>query len=268
MNSTMVTMLAGLSIATTTLAEDIDLFIVTGQSNARPAFALGIESGLRASGEFDNVVVYNAQRSGNWLSQWMTDSNGEYSYAGNFLEDLWAPDGSSGLQQLIADLESDGDTVTVRGFFWWQGEGDTGSVNAQNTYSERLQWMISELQGYYGDFDVMLTLIDWNTAFPQSLENIGRTPADVEAIRDALVDAAVSMDAMYFDSRGYPRADLWHVASSDDPRGYYAPVTDLGADQARAFIESVFCPADLNNDGSLDFADVSAFLQLYADCGQ
>ncbi len=141
-----------LSIATSSAsAEDISLFIVTGQSNARPQYARGIDAGLRASGRWDNVVVYNSQRSGNWLSQWVASNDGNYSAGPNFTQDLWAPDGSSELQQLIESYSSesarnsdDDDsadkeyTVTIEGMFWFQGEGDTGGAQARLEYADKL----------------------------------------------------------------------------------------------------------------------------------
>lgn len=243
-------------------AEEIDLFIVTGQSNARVQYANGIDSGIRAIGRYDNPIVFNATRSGNWLFNWVADGAGGYVAGPNFTEDLWAPDGSSALQQFIADLESDGDTVVVRGFFWWQGEGDTGGTIARTVYSEKLQWMIQELWSAYGEFDILFTLIDYNPDELDELMNIGRTPEDVEAIRDQLRDAAEQLGGTVHDSRPYPRSDLWHVSDWDDHRGLYGPAYDIGADEARAFVDHVFCAADLNNDQKADFFDIQMFLNV------
>ncbi len=247
---------------TQTIAEEIDLFIVTGQSNARIQYALGINSALRAIGRYENPVVFNATRSGNWLSQWIGDGPDGYEYSTNFTQDLWNAEGTSKLQQFIADLEADGDTVVVRGFFWWQGEGDTGSAAAQAVYSDKLQWMVQELESKYNEFDTMFTLIDYNHNLLDDLTDINRDPEDVEAIRDALRDAADALGGAVHDSRPYPRADLWHVSDWDDHRGFYGPAFDLGADQARSFVDHVFCEADLNNDHETDYFDLQVFLGL------
>ncbi|GEM_PF-4261839 len=241
-------------------ADEIDLFIVTGQSNARLQYALGIDAGLRATGRYENPIVFSATRSGNWLNRWVDDGPEGFIYGTNFTEDLWAEDGSSALQELIADLESDGDTVTIRGFFWWQGEGDTGSPAAQAVYSSKLQWMVQQLESKYNEFDTLFTLIDFNHDLLEDLQDINREPEDVEAIRNAIQNAADSRGGAVHDSRPYPRTDVWHVSNFDDHRGTYGPVYDIGGDQAKAFVEHVFCDADLNSDHVADFFDLQLFL--------
>lgn len=245
-------------------ADHISLFVVTGQSNARPDFSIGIEAGLRASGKFERVVVYNKRRGGNWLNQWIAnEGNGEFSPGANMLTDLWAPDNSSELQELIASLEGQGHTVELKGFFWFQGESDTINAGSRATYQARFVWMINTLRQHYGNFEVLVTLVDWNHDLTEQLLADGYTPEGVEELRQALIDSATALGGLHHDSREYPRADLWHVAVADDPRGFYAAVTDLGADEARVFLEHTTCEADLNRDGLLNFFDVSIFLQAF-----
>jgi len=244
-------------------ADEISLFVVTGQSNARLQFAIGIESGLRASGDWERVKVFHAYRSGNWLVEWVAGYDGAYSPGSNYTEDLWASDGSSGLQQYIAALEGEGHTVTIEGFFWFQGEGDTGSQLHQGEYQPRLTWMLNELWSHYGGFDVVLTKIDWNHNLPDELAAINRTPEDVEAIRTALQATADDLGIGIMDSADRVRADVWHIADAADPRGYYGVATDFGADQARLMIERSSCEADLTGDGTLDIFDVFKYLEIY-----
>lgn len=245
-------------------ADNISLFIVTGQSNARSNYALGIEAGLRASGEYERVVVFHKRHGGNWLNQWiLNEGGGVYSPGTNMTNDLWASDGSSELQQLIASLEADGHTVKVEGFFWFQGESDTINAGSRATYQARFEWMISTLRSHYGNFDLLVTLVDWNHDLTDQLIQDGYMPEWVDELRQVLIDTAASLGGVHHDSRGYPRSDLWHVSVSDDPRGFYAAVTDLGADQAGVFLDHTICEVDLNRDGLLDFFDVSAFLQAF-----
>lgn len=244
-------------------ARDISLFIVTGQSNARAQYATGIESGLRASGIWDDVVVYHSRFSGNWLGSWVQGANGDFSHGINFTEDLWNSEGTAALQQLIQSFEDQGDIVTIKGFFWFQGEGDTGSMQARADYTDKLVWMFEQLRDKYGTFDILLTIIDWNHDLLDDLKAIGRTPENVEEIRASLVTAANILGAATHDSRDYPRLDVWHVGNAEDPRGQYAKATDLGADEVRAFIDHTQCMADLNHDGEINFFDISKYLQLY-----
>lgn len=246
------------------VSDEISLFVVAGQSNARPEYAIGIESGLRASGRWENVVVYNQHKSGSWFSGWVNGiQTGNYSPAGFYNEGFWASDGSSELQQRIAQLELEGHTVTVEGFFWFQGEGDTGGTARHIAgYSDALIWMIDSLRGRYGKFDVVITLVDWNHDRPGELGAIGRTPEKVDQIRAQLAIAADDLDGLTADSRGWVRTDLWHISDSNDPRGLYAAATDFGADQAGLMIQMSTCEGDLTGDGVLDFFDISAFLRL------
>ena len=114
-------------------ADNISLFIVTGQSNARSNYALGIEAGLRASGEYERVVVFHKRHGGNWLNQWIVnEGGGVYSPGTNMVNDLWASDGSSELQQLIASLESDGHTVTIQDVRYSRfGDGGLGTARVE-----------------------------------------------------------------------------------------------------------------------------------------
>lgn len=245
-------------------AENISVFVVTGQSNARPQYATGIEAGLRASGLWDHVVIFNVQHSGNWLTSWVTgNSTNGYTPGTNYTNDLWADDGSSGLQQLINTYEAQGDTVTVEGFYWFQGESDTINSGARAAYAGRLIWMLTQLRDHYGPFDLMITLIDWNHDKTDQLIKDGYTPEGVEEVRDALTTVATQLGGAKLDSREYHRADLWHLSSNTDPQGYYGEVTDFGADQAGIMIKRASCPADLNHDGEINFFDISKYLQLY-----
>ena len=244
-------------------ADEISLFIVSGQSNAHTQFSLGVESGLRAGGDWAHVKVFHAYRSGNWLFQWIDGYDGEYIANSNFTEDLWAADGSSGLQQCIAKLENAGHTVSIEGLFWFQGEGDTGSALHQGEYQPRLTWMLNKLWSQYGMFDVVLTKIDWNHNLPEDLAAINRDPEDVKAIRDAQQAAADELGIGIMDSAGRLRADVWHIADASDPRGDYGVATDFGADQARLMIERASCDADLTGDGSLDIFDVFQYLEIF-----
>ncbi|MCA9303492.1 MAG: hypothetical protein KC996_05155 [Phycisphaerales bacterium] len=246
------------------LADEISLFIVTGQSNARPEYAMGVDSGLRASGLWDHVVVFNSQRSGNALYKWVEGSNGDFTHASNYTEDLWAADGSSALQRRIAELEDEGHTVRVEGMFWFQGEADSANVSQQNQYQQKLTWMLQDLWSRYGKFDVVLTVIDWNHDMPDYLAFIGRTPEDVEAIRGAIQRVATSLDLGILDSRDRVRADIWHIADATDPRGFYAVATDFGADEARIMIERSRCEGDLTGDGVLDIFDIFAMLEIFS----
>ncbi|MFK7759765.1 MAG: sialate O-acetylesterase [Phycisphaerales bacterium] len=243
-------------------ADEISLFVVTGQSNARANYALGIESGLRASNQWENVKIYHSQRGGNPLSNWVAGVDGVFSESTNYTQDLWAADGSSALQQMIADLESQGHTVTVEGFFWFQGESDTLSIPDIQQYRSRINWMFNTLRGHYGNFDLVMTIIDYNRERPDFIEILGPPAENIEALRTILVESASDLSAATMDSKGWARLDRWHVGDANDPRGQYGISTDFGADQAGLMVSRAQCQADINGDGSINFLDISAFIQL------
>jgi len=164
---------------------------------------------------------------------------------------------------MIQQLESKGHTVHVVGAFWFQGEGDTGAVSHQIEYAPRLTWMIETLRSYYGDFELVITQIDWNHDLPDNLAASGRTPEDVDAIRAAQIVAAQNLGAQISDSRGRNREDLWHVTDWSDPRGLYGVATDFGADQALLMINRLRCVVDIDENGILDFFDISNFLAAF-----
>lgn len=248
-----------------------EIVIVTGQSNARPQFASGVIEGLLASGEMPDAELFHAHHSGNWMNRWVAGEPGSYQYAANFLSDLWNPDGTALLQQRIADIENAGESWSIEGFIWFQGEGDSGSPLNRSLYAGRFMHMLRSIEILYAtpnDVRAIVTKIDFNGDVEALAQIGGRTPADIESIRDiqqSIADADATIEA--FDSRGWPRFDVWHVGDRDDPRGLYGMVRDLGEAESAAFLEipRTAGRADLNADGVLDLADAVAFGQAFTN---
>lgn len=245
-----------------------DIVIVAGQSNARTQYANGIFDRLVETGALENPLLFHRHHSGNWMFKWVNGTPGSYVLAENFLTDFWNPDGDSDLQQFVAGIEADGDTWDIAAFFWFQGEGDTGSAYQRSLYLGRFFFMLNTIEAAYGldhDIPFIVTAIDYN-GDDQALADIGRTPQDIEEMRAVHfeIGAGVPYGAT-LDSRGWPRLDLWHVGSHDDPRGIYGPVMDLGSDEADLFV-SMPTPAshaDLNGDGMHDLHDITLFIDWF-----
>jgi hypothetical protein len=239
-----------------------NIIVVTGQSNAKVHFANGIMSTIAV----ENPALFHRNHSGNWMVRWIDGEAGAYTLGPNFTSDLWNDQGDSELQQFIADIESNGDTWDIAGFFWFQGEGDSGSPYHRSVYAGRFQRMLRTIRVRY-DLDhqipFVVTAIDYNGDDEALFGVGGRTPGDIDAMRaihfelgDALPSGAT------FDSRGWPRLDVWHIGSNTDPRHIYGPLIDFGAAQAPVLPEPRGL-ADLNGDGLRDLSDISLFVDSF-----
>ena len=244
--------------------EHFDIFIVSGQSNARAKYAQGVFDAIVDSGRFAHPVLYHRHHGGTRLSHWVDGHSGSYTLEEHFLGDFWDPDGSTDLQTLVNRLSALGHTWDIAGFFWFQGEADSGSETQRRAYLGRFYHMLNALEinaGLDHDIPFVITVIDFNGNV-QDLAEIGRTPEDIEAIRQKQfeIGAGVPYGAA-FDSRGWPRLDVWHVGDHADPRGIYGPVYDLGRAEAEMLLN--LPPragrADMNGDNVLDLTDLQLF---------
>ncbi len=245
--------------------DHFDIFIITGQSNARPKYADGVLDAITASGVYEHPVRYNRRHSGNRLMEWVDGYSGTYSLEDNFLEDFWSPDDDTDLQILINRLDALGISWDIAGFFWFQGEADSGSPHQRTAYTGRFFNLLNALEIKFGldhDIPFIITAIDYN-GDDAELASIGRTPEDIEAMRQVQFNIGQSVPyGATYDSRGWPRLDLWHVGSHDDPRGIYGPVYDLGVEEARMFLDlpKLAGRADLDGNGARDLNDLQLFL--------
>ena len=261
MRSVLIAIMASASVA---VGGHQSIIIVTGQSNAKIHFADGIMS----TTGIQDASLFHRNHSGNWMVRWVDGEPGSYSLGPNFTADLWSPDGNSGLQQFIADIEASGDTWDIAGFFWFQGEGDSGSPYHRSVYAGRFRHMMNALRiGYDLDYQIpfVVTAIDYN-GDDEALADIGgRTPDDIEAMRSIHFELGDSTPyGTTFDSRGWPRLDVWHIGSNTDPRHIYGPLIDFGAAQGPALPDPVDL-ADLNGDGVHDLSDISMFVAWFLD---
>ena len=258
--------LLSMCLAATALAGHQRIVVVTGQSNARPEFAIGVVDGILGSGGMPDASLFHRHNSGNWMFRWVDGDPGAHTLGPNFLNDLWHPDGTSALQKEIEAIEAAGDTWEIDGFVWFQGEGDTGSAYHRDRYHARFEHMISTMEAAYDltrSLRVVVTLIDFNGDVDALFTMGGRTPQDIDAMRavqQAIVDADPARAAV--DSRGWPRFDVWHIGDLDDPRGRYGPLADFGESFSSAYLgaQRGASRADLNRDGVLDLLDIGRFV--------
>ncbi|MBZ0172919.1 MAG: sialate O-acetylesterase [Phycisphaerales bacterium] len=261
--------LCSLLLAASAAAQDHhDIFIVAGQSNARPQFAEGVFDEIIASGRYDNPLLFHRFHNGERMNRWVAGSTGAHWLREHFLNDFWNFLGDAELQTLTDQFDALGHTWDIAGFFWFQGEADSGSNEERNRYTSRFFHMLNSLEARFGldhDIPFVITAIDYN-GDDIWLAKMNRTPDDIEHMRQ--IQFSIGDDVPYgvtFDSRGWPRLDLWHVGDFFDPRGQYGPAIDIGAAEARAFLElpELAGRADLNGDGAQDLADVQLFINWF-----
>lgn len=207
----------------------VDLFFVGGQSNATTNFLAGIRSALLASGQFSNPQVVWKQHSGRPLHHWFHQGRQT-----NYLADLFDPSpGLGALEAAVSNIVVTGGSYRLRGFFWFQGEGDTHNTNEVNAYAAKFRGILDQLatdlnRGQPVPFAI--TLIGYNRDRPPQpphtkLDQTGPVAALREVQRKLALDSPVGSFA---DSWDAPRSDTWHLT----PRSAFA----FGTALAEAFL--------------------------------
>lgn len=200
-----------------TQARTVNVFFAGGQSNAGATWSAAIASGLQA-GYGTNLLMVWVQHSGEALDRWyVTEPRANYS------NDFVNATGTGVLQTQIRTITNAGDLAVFRGFFWFQGESDTGSYPAMNAYKDRFLGMMGRLKqdlGMINDVEFTLAVIDCNPDpfYDDPANTGGRTRADVDYLRVVQSNMCVGVHRTYVDTRGYTRSDLWHLTTPEAAR--------------------------------------------------
>lgn len=188
-------------------AANVSVFFAGGQSNAKAVWADSISNTLVQRGGYENPLVVHSTHPGHWLSHWYT--TGPQS---GYLTDFFNPQGTGILETALRSITDAGNTPIFSGFFWFQGEGDSGSQNSIDIYEERFTNMLGDISAEIGSpIPFTLAIIDADPNFPLPT---GRTWEKVNNMRQTLIDLATnSLEGSYVDTRGYDRIDSWHLTS-------------------------------------------------------
>lgn len=248
--------------------EHHEIFIVSGQSNARAMYAEGVMRGIKDSRLWNNPVLYHRNHPGQGMFRWVTGDEGTHAPAGLFLADFENQFNTSGLDRLIESIRDNGDTYEIAGFFWFQGESDSGFTGEVFPYSGRFRYMLDQIAIHNNrgrPIPFVITVVDFN---PDFMDQMTYPLSVFEYMRS--VQFAIAEDdpnGLAFDSRGWPRLDLWHVGDRDHISGQYGPVRDMGYEQAIAFADAFGpapCAADLAHPYRvLDEQDVEHFYRAF-----
>ena len=187
----------------------INVFFAGGQSNATAAWADAITAELVADPAYDNVVMVHSYHPGNWLQTWYTTG-----VQANYETDFFNASQTGVLEAQLAAITAAGDTYVISGFFWFQGEGDTGSTEAADLYESRFMAMLNQIKTDAGlNYEIPFTLavIDANPDdFPE-----GRTLEQINYLRNIQQNelAVAANNGTSVDTRGYARTDAWHLTT-------------------------------------------------------
>jgi hypothetical protein len=211
--NTMKPFLASLCLLTATSAlsaETIDVYYLGGQSNATNQWRIGIESELKSAYGERPFAIVHCYHPGQWLRKWITDAP-----QGLFLKDFYNDESTGVLEQEWRKLTAEGKVPVLRGFFWLQGEGDTGNYDEQAVYSERFNTMRSLVADHFGQSPppFVVAVIDGNQdpKYDDPGQAAGRTREKIEGMRQVLFQLGEQADGAAFDTRDFPRTDLWHL---------------------------------------------------------
>ena len=189
----------------------INVFFAGGQSNAKAAWADAITAELVADPAYDNVVMVHSYHPGHWLQNWYTAAGAKANYETDFFN----ASQTGALEAQLAAITAAGDDYVISGFFWFQGEGDTGSTEAADLYESRFMAMLNQIKTDAGlDYDIPFTLavIDANSAYETPA---GRTWAQINYLRNIQQNdlAVAANNGTSVDTRGYARTDEWHLTT-------------------------------------------------------
>jgi hypothetical protein len=211
------------------MSEQIDVFYLGGQSNATHAWRKGVEHELKQAYGDTPFVIVHAFHPGQWLKKWITQEPQAL-----FLEDFANPEGSGMLETEWKKLKAEGKEPVFRGWFWMQGEGDTGNVDDQKTYADRFNRLRALAARAVGQEPppFVVGVIDGNQdpRYDDPQEAAGRTREQMEGMRQVLFQLGRQEDGAAVDSREYKRTDLWHLTPAEQQR--------LGAEMARAWLKT------------------------------
>ncbi|MCM8540411.1 MAG: sialate O-acetylesterase [Lentisphaeraceae bacterium] len=200
--------------------ELVDIVFVGGQSNAVSAWANGIKKELQSSKAFSNLVIVHKYHPGHWLQSWYSEKTNK-----DFDEDFYNKDGSGALEKAWKNAIANGKTPRLAGFFWFQGEGDTGDPNIDKNYERRFNKILSLLQSHFkqtAPIPFAVAIIDANQdpRYNDPKVLVGRTRAKVEKMRDIHKKLGKQTNGVAVDTREFSRSDAWHLKGGASVSGF------------------------------------------------
>ena len=196
----------------------VDLYFSGGQSNAEAPFGSDVLAALQERTTLvGNPTVVITAHSGNSLDNWFTTTA-----QANYDADIYDGLGGGDLEAEIASIEAAGNTWTLRGFIWFQGEADMGDATDRDEYQTRFNAMIAQLKTDLGityDVNVTLAVVDINqdSFYDDPANTAGVTRSEGDLLRTEQFALGEQSHVNAFDTRDYPRKDAWHITEAQTP---------------------------------------------------
>lgn len=178
-----------------------DVFFMGGQSNAKVDVAIGINEVLLASGQFHNPLVVQINHGGTAISHWYSNGIPTEFYDMDLFGVTGTYDQDGQAQgKFQRALNSYGGPHKFRGFFWWQGEADSGT--SASVYPTQFLGLMNKIAADSGQ-SIGTGANQWtyHIALPDTANHIYET---IRNIQIAMINTN-STKGTYFDTRPYPR---------------------------------------------------------------
>jgi len=193
------------------LKDNIEIYLLAGQSNAKPNLANAIERELNLLNPNKSIIVVNSHHPGDWLLSWWDLSTGAGE---NCYRDI------SLIEEYIQKITDVNKSPIFKGIIWFQGEGDSGSYNSMQFYKEKFKNYINYIQNYFSagnNFELVINLIDGNPDpyYDNSVNLGGRTRDQINYMRNILSELSSELNALEIDTRSFARTDAWHIDNSE-----------------------------------------------------
>jgi hypothetical protein len=193
-------------------AKPVEIYLASGQSNAKAPWASAIRTRLEAARIGVDVRVVNSARLGTPMWKWSSaGTRGEL-----YLADLALVRGQ------MEAVESEGNTPVFSGVFWIQGESDACIPSTIHLYRSRF---LDMMEFYRQDLGLSappkhaVGIIDGNpAAIYDDPSRLGTTREAVEQMRSVLKELGSMSDCVAVDSRPFTRYDAWHIEDAESSR--------------------------------------------------
>ncbi|MGI9454937.1 MAG: sialate O-acetylesterase, partial [Aeoliella sp.] len=172
----------------------------------------------------------------------------KYGRSGSSLSTKWSPDSDlrndfyAFVDQALASLTDDGHTYRLAGFVWVQGSGDAQVLESAQEYDENLGQFIGEIEGRYGETTTVLNRYHIDSSRPYVSE--------LRTSQSELGDVDPSVYLIHTDDLDL-RTDNIHFTHDTH--------LEVGERLADTYLRSLRLPGDFNSDGVVNTADYTVW---------
>lgn len=185
----------------------------------------------------------------------------KYAHGGSNLHTQWAAGGSmyntfiSVVTDSLADITNAGATFNLRGFAWVQGEADAGQTTNSLNYEANLTNLISRVRtDVFGGEQAQIVVSRLSV---NQYNNLGNGQLNVRAAQVAVAEADSAVEWLDSDGAEFSTYNINNPIHFDT-----IGVISMGQAFGEAFVSAESLLGDVNCDQSVDFLDISPFIDL------